>query len=69
VGVEGSEPISRARFALRLTHASFQGGKPIPFGAVFVCVATDEAKQAIEKINADAAVAYNAVTSGLTDAV
>jgi len=52
------DPVKNS-FSLRLTHANFQGRKSMPFDAVFIYVATDATKQAIEKQNADAAAAYD----------
>src|ERR1041384_5518243 len=52
-------------FSLRLTYASFQTKKSLPFDAVFVYTATDQAKQAIAQTNADALAAHNEAVAQL----
>lgn len=43
---------------LRLTYANFQGRKSLPFDAVLLFRPTEAAKREIDRINADAAAAY-----------
>lgn len=58
------DPVANS-FSLRLTYANFQTKKSLPFDAVFAYIATDQAKQAIAQMNADALAAYNEAVAQL----